>query len=191
MRFDLRKPCEKCPFRTDVKPYLSGPERAQEIVESLGDGGFPCHATVSYDDYDDYGDDESPRVSSPGEQFCAGALVMLEKVDRPGQAMRIAERLGLYDRTKLKMDSPVYGSPEKFIRAQARGREEFGSCSVCGPGCEAPAGYMNGCTVVATPNYEKLENHCEECGEPICNACVEVRGDKTYRSCCVEEEDDD
>jgi hypothetical protein len=40
---------------------------------------------------------------------------MLERLDRPNQMMRIAERLRYYDRTKLRMDSPVFESPAAMI----------------------------------------------------------------------------
>ncbi len=44
-RYTLRQPCNNCPFRTNVQPYLR-PERAQEIARALRDGGeFPCHKT--------------------------------------------------------------------------------------------------------------------------------------------------
>lgn len=115
MNFDLRTPCPHCPFRTDIPSYLSGPERAKEIVDAIANGTFSCHNTV---DHDEWGDGQNiPREE---EQFCAGALIMLEKIDRPGQMMRIAERLGFYDRTKLNMDAPVFDDPEEFICAQER-----------------------------------------------------------------------
>ena len=124
MKFELKKPCEHCPFRTDLEPYLSGTERAQEIVEGLDRGVFPCHKTVDHEAQaaiDEWDDGHEPEyMMDENNQFCAGALIMLEKCERPGQMMRIAERLGSYDRTKLVMDSPVFDTPEDFVRAQAR-----------------------------------------------------------------------
>jgi hypothetical protein len=40
---------------------------------------------------------------------------MLEKQGLPNQMMRIAERLRYYDRSKLRMDSPVFESPAAMI----------------------------------------------------------------------------
>jgi hypothetical protein len=46
---------------------------------------------------------------------CAGAMIVLEHEDRPNQIMRIAERLGFYDRTALVMDSPVPETPDEWV----------------------------------------------------------------------------
>lgn len=54
------------------------------------------------------------------EQHCAGALILLEKLDRPSQMMRISERIGMYDRRKLDMDAPVFDTFRKMITAQSR-----------------------------------------------------------------------
>jgi len=77
--------------------------RIDEIARGLVRGEFPCHKTVNHS-----------RRNQGKEQHCAGALIMLEKMDQPSQMMRICERIGLYDRTKLKMDSPVVASPEEI-----------------------------------------------------------------------------
>ena len=44
----------------------------------------------------------------------------------PHQMMRICERLGLYDRTKLNMDAPVFGSLAEVRRADKRARRGSG-----------------------------------------------------------------
>lgn len=54
----------------------------------------------------------------PNAQHCAGALILLEKMEQPNQMMRWMERIGAYDRTKLDMDAPVFGDTEEFIEAQ-------------------------------------------------------------------------
>ena len=61
--------------------------------------------------------------SKGGEAHCAGALILLEKLNLPSQMMRIAERLGMYDRRKLDMLAPVFDSFVAMIKAQpSRGR---------------------------------------------------------------------
>lgn len=111
MNFDLTAPCGNCPFRTD-KPeqqgWLGG-ERAEEIIESITNyqQSFPCHKTTDAT--------LGNKACSSKEQHCAGALIMLEKMNQPNQMMRISERLGFYDRHKLKIDSPVFDDPEDFI----------------------------------------------------------------------------
>lgn len=113
--YGLTKPCGKCPFRTDVPAYLTR-ERAEEIIDGLVRGEFLCHQTL---DYDDLTEDGEARETDH-THHCAGALIMLEHAERPSQMMRICERIGLYDRTKLRMDSPVFTDPDDFIEAQPR-----------------------------------------------------------------------
>jgi len=104
MNFNLTKPCSNCPFRND-KPEQEGwlgEDRAEEIANSITNmqQSFPCHKTTD---------------SRKNEEHCAGALIMLEKMDRPNQMMRISERLGFYDRTKLRMNAPIFDDDSDFI----------------------------------------------------------------------------
>ncbi len=109
MKLELKAPCEDCPFRNDIRPYLTT-ERVEEITDSVfyQDKSFSCH---KHNEFDDYGGVREGKNS----QHCAGVLIMLEKANNPNQMMRIAERLGMYDRTKLNMDAPVDDSPEEMI----------------------------------------------------------------------------
>jgi hypothetical protein len=169
--FKLRRPCAKCPFRTDVDPYLRG-ARAREIATDLANGNeFACHQTTTY--VEDTGDGESDMVAGEGAQFCAGALIMMEHQDAPNQIMRIAERLGAYDPAKLDMNAPVHASSLAFIRHHA-GEEEFGSyetCSVVEADCLAPAGMLVGGVVVDCEPEGEVHS-CEDCGEPVCDNCA-------------------
>lgn len=115
MNFNCKTPCKNCPFRSDKEPFITG-ERAEEIVESLESGqSFPCHKTINYSG----GEDGSVTERS---QFCAGALIMLEKMEQPNQMMRIGERLGLYDHRKLDMNAPVYDSGDDMIDSHYEAR---------------------------------------------------------------------
>lgn len=113
---DMVKPCPRCPFRTDVAAYLTR-ARVREIEAALTrqQATFTCHETTI-----DTDDEEGERVDGPNAQHCAGALILLEKIERPNQLMRIYERLGGYDRRKLKMDAPVYDTFAAMRRAQER-----------------------------------------------------------------------
>lgn len=113
--YGMTKPCDNCPFRTDVRPYLR-PERVVEIQKSLVQAEFPCHKTT----YATGGDesDDGTYVRSGKEVHCAGALILLEKLELPSQMMRICERLGMYDRRKLDMTAPVFDTFEDMIEAQ-------------------------------------------------------------------------
>jgi hypothetical protein len=110
MKYTMTSPCEKCPFRTDVPGYLTR-ARAAEIARSIERAEFPCHETTVPIE----SDDESDMVEGPNAQHCAGALIMLEKMQQPSQMMRICERIGMYDASKLKMDSPVFEDSADFI----------------------------------------------------------------------------
>ncbi len=110
VNFDLKKPCQKCPFRTDcLKGWLGG-GRAEEIVDALfqSDQTFACHETTKFDD-------DGEDIPGDHEQHCAGAMILMEKQSAANQMMRIGERLGMYDRSKLDMESPVFDDECDFI----------------------------------------------------------------------------
>lgn len=109
-QYKLTTPCDNCPFRTDVKPYLTS-DRVDEIGDSLARSTFPCHKTTEFDD-------EGEAHETDKTQHCAGALIMLEKMGQPSQMMRIAERIGIYDRRKLNMDAPVFDDIGEMMDAQ-------------------------------------------------------------------------
>lgn len=115
MHFKLKTPCKDCPFRCDRRPFLTR-ARADEIAASLDRASFPCHKTLDYN----HDGDEGEGRQTPSTAHCAGALIMREHMERPGQMMRIAERLGLYDRRKLDMDAPVFHDEDSFVDAQPR-----------------------------------------------------------------------
>lgn len=116
MNFDMTKPCENCPFRTDCLEEWLGETRATEIFESLSvrDESFPCHKTTTLVE-NEHSEDGCERINRDQEQHCAGAMILLEKIDRPNQMMRIMERLGGYDRKKLDMEQPVFENGDEFI----------------------------------------------------------------------------
>lgn len=94
--FKLKKPCKDCPFLKNSPIGLSE-DRLPSIVDDLiNDHVFHCHKTV---DYSKQFDEEAGNISHYTEknQFCAGAMIFLEKLERPNQMMRIGERMGHYD----------------------------------------------------------------------------------------------
>lgn len=116
MKFTLTDPCKKCPFRTDIEPFLRE-QRAWEIGDGLLAGHtFTCHETTV--EADDDGDEESSMEDGPNAQHCAGAMIILEKICQPSQMMRICGRIGQYDRTKLNMKAPVFEGMDEFAEAQ-------------------------------------------------------------------------
>ena len=120
MHFSMTKPCHNCPFREDVTFYLD-PRRARDILHAIleEDQTFTCHNTLDCTQEDGEGD----ALATGHEQHCAGALILAERLERPNQMMRIAERLGLYHRHKLDMDAPVFTTPKAMLaRMQALAR---------------------------------------------------------------------
>lgn len=111
MHYDLRAPCHNCPFRTDVPPYIH-PARVRDIEAGLDRGTFTCHKTVERAD-----DEAQTIINEDNQHHCAGALILLEKMERPSQMMRICERIGMYDRTKLNMEAPVYDTFDEMFEA--------------------------------------------------------------------------
>jgi hypothetical protein len=108
LKFTLYSPCPQCPF-LKTQGYLSK-ARAKEIgsmMASTSGGSFPCHKTTKHDD----------------EVHCAGALLFMEKVNEGAtQTVRIAERLGMYDKSKLTGADTVYDSVSKMVRGHGGNR---------------------------------------------------------------------
>lgn len=109
--FGLTSPCSNCPFRSDGAGIPLRRARVREIDRALIRHTFSCHKTTGHDD-------DGEPVDLPTTMHCAGALILLEKIERPSQMMRIGERLGIYDRHKLNMQAPVYPSFQAMEAAQ-------------------------------------------------------------------------
>ena len=103
MKYSLTTPCDQC-------PYLIGSGFTWRSLVLHASGEFGCHKQCRLDD-----DSETyePREKT---NHCAGALIFLELQDNPHQMMRICERLGMYDRTKLDMNVPVVRSTKDCKR---------------------------------------------------------------------------
>ena len=109
-----RVPCAKCPFRTDVAPYLNKP-RARKIAAALRNGMFHCHATV------DYAGDGDGHATAKSD-WCNGALIVKERDGSldANQMARISMRLGMLDPSTLDLDAPVFDSMAEWIKAQPK-----------------------------------------------------------------------
>lgn len=169
--YTLKSPCADCPFRSDVARYLN-PERAQEIMrDSYEDSNFYCHKTV------DYSDDNGEGRVAEKSRVCAGFLVTMEKEGRANQPTRIAERLGIYDRTQMDLEAPTYDSMEDWVRSYSRETEdedgEREHCGVVGPQCSDPAGFAQGGAVFSNPAPPQCSAYCLECESPVCSTCTD------------------
>ena len=119
MQFKLRRPCKHCPFRNDRPAFLTA-SRVEEITDAIlkEDKTFACHQTLSGEWDEDEDGNEAGYRGGKGDQMCAGALVMIEKTGARNQMTQIAERIGLWDPSKLDMDSPVFPTARAMIDAQ-------------------------------------------------------------------------
>jgi hypothetical protein len=113
--YSMTTPCPQCPFRADIPGYLTA-GRVRSIERDLIRGEFHCHKTTATIETED----GAERVSTPESIHCAGALILLEKLERPSQMMRISQRLGMYDPTTLDMDAPIFGDFDQMAKAQPR-----------------------------------------------------------------------
>lgn len=117
MHFDLHVPCSNCPFLRKGGIRLTQ-GRVKEIAGNMlsPDGKtFACHKTTKA-----CGDE---MVETGNSRHCAGALIFSEKHENATQMIRIAERLGLYDRKKLmsnrEVGDLVFDSVLEMLRANS------------------------------------------------------------------------
>jgi len=70
----MEKPCQHCPFKTNVKPFLH-PDRAADIAYAAQNpySDFPCHKTLGYVENEE-GEEDTARTEESKE--CAGFLTM-------------------------------------------------------------------------------------------------------------------
>lgn len=102
MKYNLTEPCDECPF------LIGSGFEFGSLIEYAG-GEFPCHKAC---DIEKGTGNFVPRNEKT--PHCAGALIFLEKRNRPHQMMRICERLGFYDASKLNMGANVGKSAEDY-----------------------------------------------------------------------------
>lgn len=190
----MNTPCKDCPFRTDVKPYLRA-ARVSELEGSLAHRGrdFTCHKTLVVDEDEDGGDEdgEGSLVPGPNAQRCAGAAILLHKIGRENQMMRLEERLGLLDLSALDMDAPVFDSFLEMKQAQSDYVEPEPArnpCAVSDSDCRAPAGRMGDGGV--EEGTKDAEYECNFCGDPVCGSCSKMRKGRRMCAVCLEDEED-
>ncbi len=71
----VKKPCKHCPFRHDVKPFLTA-ERGTELAFHVQNpyNSFPCHKTTEFDEDANFG--EGDMVVTEQSLECAGFLTL-------------------------------------------------------------------------------------------------------------------
>lgn len=107
MNYKLTTPCDACPF-------LIGSGFTYRSLVEHASGEFACHKQCKVEEREDEGSVFVPRGDKTNH--CAGALIFLEKQNAPHQMMRICERLGFYDASKLDMAANVGSKPSDYRR---------------------------------------------------------------------------
>ncbi len=104
MNYDMTKPCNECPF-------VEGSGFRVKRLQQFACAEFPCHKACNVNEDGNFvaRNDKTPH--------CAGALIFNEKRNQPHRMMRISERLGFYDRTKLDMSVKLIGDSGTGARA--------------------------------------------------------------------------
>lgn len=125
MRYDLKKPCKNCPFRSDsTRIVFACRERAEEIEEQAYRRGFPCHLSAELVEEDDAPLGVAPGYH-PGEntQYCAGHIIMQlnEEGDMPWPGINNDEDLVQKLAGQMDMRSPVFECAEDFFAANEGG----------------------------------------------------------------------
>lgn len=99
MNYTKTTPCPDCPFLQGTEDVYT-----DKRLRQFASGEFPCHKTAKLETEED---GASGFMATKDSVHCAGALIYLEKRNAPHQMMRICERLGMYDYTRLNMEAPV------------------------------------------------------------------------------------
>ncbi|URC15286.1 hypothetical protein GD1_162 [Paraglaciecola Antarctic GD virus 1] len=98
----MKSPCNSCPFRRDVKPFLY-PARAEELAYGTSNpyNSFTCHKTLEHD--------EELEENYAGEKSkeCAGFLSMQH--NNNGKTS--------YDRDGFEPSELVYDDPCEMVEA--------------------------------------------------------------------------
>lgn len=104
----VKKPCVHCPYRRDVKPFLT-PKRGEELAYLAQNpyNSFPCHKTL---DYDDDGD----TCYKNDTKMCAGFLTLMHNEN--GKTP--------YDSSGFEPSDNVYCDTYEMIDAYANEEEE-------------------------------------------------------------------
>lgn len=109
--FDLKKPCDKCPFRKTAQKRWLGRQRATEIAEGIGGdthASFSCHKTNGFDR-------NGVTTEIETSQHCAGAMIVLDKINNPNIMMRRGAIHKVFDAGQLKDKTKVFDTLGEFV----------------------------------------------------------------------------
>lgn len=119
-RFNLKRPCRHCPFRTDETAIrFRCRERAEEIEESAYRYGFPCHESADLIEHDDIDYGQDGYVFGQNTQHCVGFIIMQLKSGSGSPWPGIGNDEDLYNRLCGQVDwsAPVFEDTDAFLEA--------------------------------------------------------------------------
>jgi hypothetical protein len=75
MEHYMKQPCKHCPFRRDVKPFLT-PERGEQLAYASQNpyNSFSCHKTTVSDE--EFGGEGEEMVCTEDSKECAGFMTL-------------------------------------------------------------------------------------------------------------------
>lgn len=118
-RFDLKRPCMYCPFRSDGTGLrFACRERAEEVEESAYRNGWPCHESAEMEH--DWTGEEVGYVFGRNTQHCIGYIIMQLKSGGSGSAwpgIDNDEDLLIRLESQIDWDAPVFESEDEFFEA--------------------------------------------------------------------------
>lgn len=109
--FKLKIACNNCPFRKHGAIELAA-HRLEDIASYLLNDDmttFQCHKTVHNPHTGGEFNDDGEYMASGKESMCVGAMIYLEKQNRPTVMMRLGRSMSYYhpDKLKTKFDEIV------------------------------------------------------------------------------------
>jgi hypothetical protein len=100
--FNLKGPCNQCPFTKGPMNESLRPERIPGLIETFKDHNiFHCHKTIDYSTQFDSDNEDNDFIPNEENQVCAGSILYMEKAGIWNRTIKLAEHFGVYDPTKM------------------------------------------------------------------------------------------
>lgn len=103
MNFDIKNPCNNCPFRKKGAIELR-PGRIEGIVAGLRSDdyqNFPCHKTVHSRRGGEFDDETGQYHPSGKESACIGSVAYMAREGHMSALARVAMRLGMLEQEDI------------------------------------------------------------------------------------------
>lgn len=114
MLWKIKRPCEHCPFRRDVRPFLRG-SFARQLASLLARdmNWFACHETT--------GATTGQRITAARQSHCMGAAIVLYRDGQMNLPTRLALYMNMITMDDLDRPAPVFNTLEEFAAHHQKG----------------------------------------------------------------------